>query len=284
MQPNAGQDPNADQIAYWNAAAGQTWVEFQDRLDRQIDPLGLRAMRAAAPEPGERCLDIGCGCGQSSLELADRIGRTGRVVGLDISRPMLEVARGRAAKAGLSGVQFVEADAQTYAFEPAAFDLLYSRFGVMFFADPAAAFANLGTALRPGGRLAFVCWRPLAENPWMGVPLKAAMSRLAPPPPPDPLAPGPFAFADPERIASVLAAAGFETPTITPHDEKIGAGDLDQSVATALRVGPLGALLREQPDRRDEVIGLLRDSLAPHLTPDGVKMDSATWIVRAEKA
>ena len=274
---------NADQIAYWNNAAGETWAALQDRLDRQIEPLGLRAIEAGAPQPGERVLDIGCGCGQTSLELARRVGTAGRVLGVDISSPMLEVARKRAIAAA-ANVSFIEADAQTHAFPKGGFDLAVSRFGVMFFDDPTAAFRNIGAALRPGGRLSFVCWRPMLENAWMATPLFAAMPLLPPLPPPDPAAPGPFAFADPERVRSILTGAGFEAVDIQPHDQPIGGNDLDQTVAMALKVGPLGAVLREHPHLRDGVVGAIRDALAPHVTPNGVMLPSATWIVTARRA
>ena len=271
---------NADQIAYWNNAAGETWAALQDRLDRQIEPLGLRAIEASAPQPGERVLDIGCGCGQTSFELARRVGPSGRVLGVDISAPMLEVARQRAAGAA-ANVSFIEADAQTHALQKGGFDLAVSRFGVMFFDDPTAAFRNIGAALRPGGRLAFVCWRPMLENAWMATPLFAAMPLLPPLPPPDPAAPGPFAFADPERVRNILTGAGFEAVDIQPHDQPIGGNDLDQTVAMALKVGPLGAVLREHPHLRDGVVGAIREALAPHVTPKGVMLPSATWIVTA---
>lgn len=273
---------NADQIAYWNALAGETWAALQDRLDVQIQPLGARAMAALAPRPGERVLDIGCGCGQTTLALAEAVGPTGGVLGVDISRPMLAVARHRLAEAGAGVASLIEADAQAHAFAPATFDAVFSRFGVMFFADPTAAFANIRKALKPGGRLAFVCWRPLAQNAWMLVPMAAALPHLgAPPPPPDPLAPGPFAFADADRVRDILTAAGFTHVDLIPHDEKIGAGDADQATAVALKVGPLGALLREQPDKQPLVIDAIRAALTEHLTPEGVRLDSATWIVTA---
>ncbi|MES2343479.1 MAG: methyltransferase domain-containing protein, partial [Pseudomonadota bacterium] len=180
-----------------------------------------------------------------------------------------------------------EADAQTAPFEVASFDAAFSRFGVMFFADPPAAFANIRRALKPGGRLAFVCWRPAGENPVMSLPMAAAMAHLpAPPVPPpaaDPHAPGPFAFADPERVRGILAAAGFGDVEITPHDQKIGSGDLDQTLTVALKVGPLGAMLRENPGHRDAVIAAVREALAPHARPEGVRLDSATWIVTARR-
>lgn len=275
---------NADQIAYWNNSAGATWAALQDRLDRQIEPLGQRAMDAGAPKAGEQVLDIGCGCGQTSLELAQRVGPNGQVLGVDISEPMLEVARRRGGEAGLANVSFLAADAQTRAFPPGGFDLAFSRFGVMFFDDPTAAFRNIAAALRPDGRLAFVCWRPLAENPWMGAPMQAALSLLPPmPPPADPTAPGPFAFADPERLRGILAAAGLTDIDIAPHDQMIGGNDLDETVAMSLRVGPLGAVLRENPELKDGVVGAIREALARHLTPQGVMLASATWIVTAKR-
>lgn len=270
--------PNAAQVAYWNDAAGQTWAEMQDALDRQLAPLGRAAMAALTPKPGERLLDIGCGAGQTTLELAAAVAPGGEVLGLDISRPLLEVARARPATPGVS---FVEGDAQTHAFEPAGFDGAFSRFGVMFFADPPAAFANIRSALKPGGRLAFVCWRAMAENPIMTAPLTAALAHLPAPSPPDPTAPGPFAFADPDRVRGILGQAGFEGIQLAPHDEKVGGGDLRTAVGLALRVGPLGMLLRENPDKRDDVVAAIREALARHEGPDGVKLDSATWIVTA---
>ena len=272
---------NADQTAYWNASAGETWAALQDRLDRQIDPLGRRAIAALSPLVGEAVLDVGCGCGQTSLELAGWVGGSGRVLGLDVSRPMLTVARQRAAPAEAVQPEFIEGDAQTYAFKPGSFDAAFSRFGVMFFSEPSVAFANIRSALRGGGRLAFVCWRGLADNDWMRIPLAAGLQHLAAPPAPDPFAPGPFAFSDPARVTAILSEASFEDIVIEAHDQKIGAGDLDETVATALKVGPLGALLRETPEHRDAIVATLGDTLRPYLTPQGVMMNSATWIVRA---
>lgn len=282
MATDGAPGANADQIAYWNAAAGETWVAEQDRLDRQLSPLGLTAMAALDLAADNRVIDVGCGCGQTSLELASEVGPDGAVLGIDISAPMLEVARRRAAQAGLANVQFLEADAQTHGFRAGGADALFSRFGVMFFADPTAAFSNLRKALRPGGRLGFVCWRPLMLNEWMLAPLRAALPHFpAPPPPPDPLAPGPFAFADPERVRGILTGAGFTGVDIVAHDALIGGNSLDDSVALALRVGPLGMLLRENPQHREAAIGSIREALEPHAGPSGVYLPAAVWIVTA---
>lgn len=272
-------EPNAQQVAYWNDAAGPTWADLQPPLDRQLAPLGRRAMAALNLRPGERVLDIGCGAGQTTLDLAQAVAPDGHVLGVDISRPLLEVARRRE---GGASVAFLEADAQTHAFKPAEFDVVFSRFGVMFFADPEAAFANIHRALKPGGRLAFVCWRSPFENPIMSLPMQAALAHVqSVPAPPDPGAPGPFAFADAARPTSILATAGFKDIIVTPHDEDVGPGDLETALALTLRVGPLGAVLRENPDQRDAVVGAVRAALAAHDGPDGVKLASATWIVTA---
>ena len=282
MTPADDAAANADQITYWNAVAGETWAAMQDKLDRQIEPLGARAMEALEPAAGERVLDIGCGCGQTTMALAARVGAGGAVLGVDISRPMLAVARRRIDAQGLAQVALAEADAQTHAFAPGAFDAAFSRFGVMFFADPTAAFANIRKGLRAGGRLGFVCWRAFADNPWMMVPLAAVLPLLpAPPPPPDPFAPGPFAFADADRLRGILQGAGFTGVRIEPFDAMIGAPDLDEAVEVALKVGPLGALLREAPQKAGLVVDAIRQALAPHLTGEGVRLASATWIVTA---
>jgi SAM-dependent methyltransferase len=276
--------PNASQIDYWNDAAGRTWVELTNLLDQQIEGLGRSAMAALAPKAGERILDVGCGCGQTSLALAGAVGPKGAVTGLDISRVMLDEAGRRAREAGLANLELREADAQTASLAAGAYDGLFSRFGVMFFADPTAAFRNLAAALKPGGRLAFVCWRTLMENHWMLVPMMAALKRLPPPAPPEPGAPGPFAFADPERIRGILAGAGFADIAIAPLDTDVGGNALDDSLKLALRVGPLGALLRENPQAAPLVIDDIRAALAERVRDGAVWMPGAVWIVTATKA
>lgn len=270
---------NAAQIDYWNETAGPVWVRMQAQLDHQIDGIGREAMRVLDPHSGEHILDIGCGCGQTTIQLAECVGPDGAVTGVDISRPMLEVARRRPVPAD-GQVRFRQADAQTADLGVAAFDAAFSRFGVMFFADPTAAFGNIARALKPGGRLTFACWSAPAENPWMTMPLMAAAHLLPPLPPPDPTAPGPFAFAEPERVMAVLDES-FATVSIQRFESLIGGFDLDGAVNLALNVGPLGGALRENPAATDKVTGAVREALAPYATPDGVRMPSAVWIVSA---
>ena len=270
---------NAGQKEFWNQAVGQVWAELQDQLDRQLRPLGEAGLQALAPVPGEAVLDIGCGCGDTSFALARMVGETGAVLGLDISEPMLTVAHQRAD--GLASPSFTLADAQTAELGIARFDAAFSRFGVMFFADPVAAFANIRRMLKPQGRITFVCWRPMAENAWQRVPLDAAKPLLPPQAPSDPLAPGPFAFADPARVTTILAEAGFADIAVEPFDTRISGGDLEQTLSLAMQVGPLSRALREYPAARDAALGVVRDALSAYVTPEGVMMPAAVWIVSA---
>jgi SAM-dependent methyltransferase len=255
------------------------WAEVRELLELQLAPLGRRAMTALAPHPGECVLDIGCGGGETALDLAGAVAPDGTVVGIDLSAAVLAFAR-QAAK-GCKRVRFVQADAQAFPFEPAAFDAAFSRFGVMFFADPTAAFVNIRRCLRPNGRLAFVCWRALEENPLDIVPLRAASPHLPPQPAHDPEAPGPFAFANRDRVRSILQSAGFAEIEITAHDEQVGSGDLDAMLAVCSRVGALGKILRENPELRPAALPAVRSALAAHDGPDGVRLNAATWVVTA---
>ena len=280
MSEGQGEAANAAQIDYWNATAGQTWARHQAQLDRQIEPLGLEALRALAARPGERVLDVGCGCGQTTLELAERVGAAGAVTGVDISSPMLAIAQARSVPDGAANPRYLECDAQTADLGQGQYDAVFSRFGVMFFSDPVAAFANLRKALTSAGRLAFVCWRPFSENLWIRAPMEAAQPFLPPSPPMDPTAPGPFAFADPDRVRSILSEAGFSDVTLRAFYTSIGGSSLEQTVDLAFRVGPLGAVLREQPDLAPTVADAVKAALAAYETPSGVFMPAAVWIVQ----
>ena len=272
---------NIAQIEYWNTKAGETWAKFQEALDRQIQTLGLAAMDTLRPEKGEHIIDIGCGCGQTSLDLGSRVGAAGSVVGVDISKPMLEVARRRPRSAPNLRVTFELFDAQSDVLGHGRFDAAFSRFGVMFFSDPVVAFANIRRSLNPSGRLVFVCWRPLNQNPWMREPLDAALPLLPPIAPFDPMAPGPFAFADAGRVQSILDEARFGSVKVGPFDAAIGGANLEQTLQLALNVGPLAAALRESPERAETVANAVRDVLSKYATPNGVLMPAAVWIVSA---
>jgi SAM-dependent methyltransferase len=236
--------PNRDQANYWNEQAGPRWVVMQRDLDAQLEPFGIVVMSKIGLVPGERVLDVGCGAGATSLILAERV-RPGQVVGLDISGPLL--ARARERGEGIDNLRFEQTDAQTFAFPGASFDTVFSRFGVMFFADPIAAFGNLRTALRVGGKLGFICWRPMTDNPSFVVPLEAGLPFLPDAPQQqEPGAPGPFAFADEARVRGILQRAGYSDIDITPYDTDLviaGRGDIEGAVDMAMQIGPLGRAL-----------------------------------------
>ena len=280
----SGNDLRMDQISPLPALPQDevrvgAWAEVRELLERQLVALGRRGLAALAPHPGESVLDIGCGGGETALDLVRAVAPDGTVVGIDLSAAVLAFAQ-RAAQ-GCERVRFVQADAEVFPFEPASFDAAFSRLGVMFFADPAAAFINIRRSLRPKGRLAFVCWRALEENPLDILPLRAASAHLPPQPARDPDAPGPFAFANPDRVRGILERAGFSEIDITAHDEQVGSGDLDAMLAVCSRVGALGKILRENPELRAATLPAVRSALAAHDGPDGVRLNAATWVVTA---
>lgn len=280
--------PNSQQINDWNGRTGEKWVRFQEQLDVMLSPMGDAVFNVAAIRPDESILDIGCGCGDTSLAAAALVGASGRVLGLDISQPMVARARERARLAGLNAT-FKVSDAATEDFSGANYDLLISRFGVMFFDQPSAAFANMRKALKAGGRLAFVCWRTAPENPWASAPMLAAMPFLPPMEPGIPGAPGPFAFADKSRIEKILTDAGFSAINITAYDKPLALGatshgdPLEEALTQAMEIGPLGRMLSGLPDdTRTKARAAIREELARHLTPQGVMLAGAVWIVTAK--
>jgi SAM-dependent methyltransferase len=276
--------PNAEQITYWNEQAGPKWVAMQAKLDEQLAAFGRVVMDRLAIANGERVLDVGCGCGETSLELARRVGARGAVLGIDISNVMLDRARERAA--ALPNVHFLAADAQTYGFEQASHDVIFSRFGVMFFQDPRAAFANLARTLVPGGRVGFHCWKTFQDNPWMTVPFFAALQHVPPPAPPAPDAPGPFAFADADRVRGILTAAGLAEIDFESRADAItlGGGSLDEAVGFAMQMGPASIVLRDvAPDVVEKVRASIREALVPYQSAEGVRMTTSSWVVTARK-
>jgi SAM-dependent methyltransferase len=278
--------PNSAQIAEWNGEQGRRWVEQQRTLDSMIGPFGQAALQAAAPRPGERVIDIGCGCGSSSIALADAVAPDGTVLAIDVSQPMLDVAR--AAGAGKPALSFLLGDAANAAL-PGAQDLLFSRFGLMFFDDPAAALRHLRAALRsPGGRCAFVCWRTPRDNPWAMVPLLAAREALGvTPAAADPLAPGPFAFADDGRLRGLLDQAGFGRIRIERCDSPVATGaNAREAAERSMMVGPASRLAREAgPAHAARIAEAMEQALAAHAASDGsISLAGSTWVVTAANA
>ena len=277
---------NAEQIAEWNGPQGQRWAELQREIDGIVVPFGAAALALAAPQPGERVLDVGCGCGDTSIEIAQRVGSTGRVLGVDVSRPMLDVAEARAREKALSAtLEFREADASEAALLAEA-DLLFSRFGVMFFAHPVSAWRHLRASLRPGGRCAFVCWRTPRDNAWTMTPLTAARTALGVTPAPvDPFAPGPFAFADADRLRGILADAGFSAIELQRFDAPVFLGATPRLAAeNAVRVGPTSRFAREAGDAAlPRIVDAIERALVPLAAADGrVHLNGSTWLVSAQ--
>ncbi len=276
-------EQNADQLAYWNGPAGQRWAERQQAQDILLGPVAELLIDRAGPAIGERIIDVGCGSGATTIAFAQKLGTSGHVLGIDISGPML--ARARASAPKDLPVEFVLADATVYPFEPASFDLLASRFGVMFFADPALSFANMRKALRASGRLAFACWREPRENPFFMAPLQAAYKHVPKLPQQGPDDPGPFAFASEARVRRILDAAGFTRIEMEACplslDAAIGRG-LDGAVQGAFEIGPVSRALDGQPEElRKAAAASIREALTPFAKGDAVLLPASIWIVTA---
>ncbi|SEI61661.1 class I SAM-dependent methyltransferase [Achromobacter sp. NFACC18-2] len=280
-------EQRADQIGDWSGKSGERWVANQARLDAMVAVFGQAALEAAAPATGERALDIGCGAGASSLALAARVGAGGQVLGVDISEPLIGHARSLAHQE--TRVLFQVADASRAELPEGAFDILFSRFGVMFFDDPIAAFTHMRRALRPGGRVAFVCWRAAAENDWVRLPMGALKGIVPPNSLPDSEAPGPFSFGDPARVAQILSSAGFTDIAIVPFDAAVPFGEggtrdaaVDDAVKMTLEVGPLSSALADQPDDiRARASAAVRAAFAELAGERSVTISGAAWIVTA---
>jgi SAM-dependent methyltransferase len=277
---------NTDMLAFWNGQGGHTWVARQAHTDITLTPVTEALLTFAAPRSGERVLDVGCGCGGPTLEFARAVGPSGRVAALDISGPMLAEGEARARAAGIANVEWRQADLAAAALD--GFDLLTSAFGAMFFGDPVTAFANMRRAADPNARMAIACWRSLAENPWMEVPMNAVARHLPPRPKPAPHAPGMFAFADPEHVSEVLTAAGW----VPPHfetldiDLDIAAGrGLEEAVEQSVKIGAVNSWLRNQAaEVVSAAIASLRETLSPYADGASVRLPGAIWLISSAPA
>jgi SAM-dependent methyltransferase len=277
---------NADQVEYWNGPAGQKWVDQSNRLDAMLAPFADTVIAQANLTPDERVIDIGCGAGALTLQAAAAVGAKHGALGVDVSAPLIELARTRAAEAKLPA-RFELADASAFT-APDPADIIISRFGVMFFEDPAAAFANIRQSVKHGGRLAFVCWQGLGVNDWALAPLQAAMPFLKEAPAPaDPTAPGPFAFQDKDRVAGILSDAGWTNVAIEPVEQAIilPGDDTESTAKFMMQLGPLSRLLAAQGIDEAQVEAALITLMQNHKTPDGrIAMKSACWLVTADNS
>ena len=275
---------NAEMAEYWNGRPAETWVTEAERLDTMLAPIGRQLLAAAVLTPGERVLDVGCGNGAISLEAARAVAPDGRVSGLDLSAPMLGVARLRAKEQGID-VDFVQGDAQVASFDQ-PFDVVVSRFGVMFFDDPEGAFANLAKASRSGGRLCFVCWQEMFANEWIAVPAMAMVNHVGIPELPEPGTPGPFALADAQRTRGLLESAGWSTVTIEEQKDAMRMGRDPEDVVAFMLSDEMGRRLVEGKEPKAVQAGTeaTLEALRPYATPEGVVLDGAYWLVTATKA
>jgi SAM-dependent methyltransferase len=273
---------NAAQLAYWNGPSGKVWAEEQEKRDRHHAEITAAALALAAARTAEHAIDIGCGSGTTTLMLAERTGAKGSATGIDISAPMLDLARRRARETG-SRAKFIEADAADYVFTPRQFDLAFSQFGVMFFADPVAAFANIRKALKVDGRIVFACWRHPFENPWSQVPESAAKPWLPPSAPADPNAPGRYSFANPDRVKSVLLQAGYHAPEPRKFDARIHLGNTaEEAASSSIDGGPLMRTLADVDEQtKAKVRAAVTERLAREMGPNGIYLTAACWLVDA---
>ena len=280
------------QSEYWNGSAGKKWASLADNQDTLLGKLGEAAMDAGSLSNAQSVLDIGCGSGGSTFEISRRIGSGGAVWGVDISKPMLDIAITRLTNHDIGNVKFSEADVTTFAFTDHFFDVAFSRFGVMFFEDPVASFVNIANSLKPNGKLSFCCWRSLSKNEWFELPLNVGLKYCDQPNQDDTMdaaglsySPGPMAFKDQDRINSILLASGFTEVSIHDHESKLVVGPTPKIAASNLTdVGPLSRLMQNYDNHIKMLVQTeLEKQLMEHVTSRGVELNSNIWIVTANK-
>ena len=274
--------------AFWNNVLAAKFERFRNIL---IEGLGRHSAKPLATldlQYGAKVLDVGCGWGDTAIELAWKVGPDGSVLGLDCCDAFMQKGRNDAAEAGLRNVHFVVADVQTYRFAP-EYDFCFSRFGMMFFANPVAAMRNVKSALKPGGRLMFITWRAIGDNPWAEVPKKIALQFLPPPgEDAETCGPGPFSMASPDVVRAQLKSAGFDDARFEPIDSDVMIGEtVDQAVDFQFALGPAGEIVREAgplaEKRRPDIDAALRAELSRHVRDGKVYMPSGSWCITARK-
>lgn len=277
---------NAAQAEYWEERSS-SWIESEGFTTMVAGTFGRRAIDGLGLAAGQRVLDVGCGAGPTTTELARRVAPGGSVLGVDIAPSMLVAARSRASQEGVDNVEFVVGDVERDNLGAGEFDAVFSQFGVMFFSDPPAAFANLRSALRTGGKLAFVCWQDVFSNEWMLVPGSAVIAVTGEMPPmPGPGEPGPFSLSDPARVEALLEGAGFSGIEVAPHAEQVVIVErrLDEVAQAACRIGAVREALDRATDAaaQDEIRAAVRNALAERVTDGELRLSSAALIVTAQ--
>lgn len=277
--------PNAAQSDFWNSQPGRNWVTFQPDLDLLHGAVTDLLLRVAGPQPGEKVLDVGCGAGAASFAFAKAVGARGRVEGIDISVPLVERATALAEELSTGNVTFSVLDAQVGSLPREAYDLVVSRFGVMFFSDPVAAFRNMAAALRPGGRIVFASWAGPQDNPWFSIPQQAAVERLGPAEASPPDAPGPMAFRDTARVLAILSAAGFADAACAPERVDLHhPGGLESVLKVVSHVGPIARMLRDKngtDEDRNAILEVIADRLRRYEASDGIRVPALVNVFSA---
>jgi len=279
--------PNAGMAEFWNGNGGKNWVSREARLESSLTIFGQQAIDAGGIRSGQRILDIGFGCGETTIELAQKVGPKGQVNGVDISLAMVEAAEKKSLEKGVANVTFECGDAQTKAFPVDNYDLVFSRFGVMFFDDPVGAFKNIYSSLKPGGRLAFICWAPRDQNAWVGLPLQVVAKHLSLPPPPGSDEPGPFSLSEASRVRDILGAAGFANISVESFQTPfVLGGDVDEASSFLMQLAPSGSAINNaeaDEETRARIALDMAKLLESHESDSGVSMKAAALLVTATK-